>query len=141
VTIRNLDNYVNALWDWGFLDSCFGNTRIRVTDADGLVERNCHFLLIEAKGCGVPIPRGQAIMFDNMKLAFGDRFHILVVWGYTNKPTECQLWGFGKMEADESVIKDIVSRWFDYASRQPRLYANRAHLATDLPASYPKKDD
>jgi hypothetical protein len=120
VTIRNLDNYVNSLWDWGFLDECFGGTRIKVTDMDGLVERNHHYLMIEAKGPGVEIPKGQRILFDNLHADFGDRFHILVVWGEPNKPEAYQIWGHSRHQADIATIQMIVRRWFAFANRQPR---------------------
>jgi hypothetical protein len=39
MTINKLDAYVAGLWDWVCLDGCFGDTKIRPTDIDGLVER------------------------------------------------------------------------------------------------------
>ena len=68
MTIKNLEAFVENLWDWGFLDECFPGTRIRVTDIDGLVERNGHFLLIEAKSPGKDIPTGQRILFDRLEI-------------------------------------------------------------------------
>lgn len=115
MTIRNKDSYVNALWDWGFLDDCFGGKKIRVTDVDGLVERNCHFLMIEAKGPGKEIPQGQQILFSNLRKTFDDRFHILVIWGNPNQPEEYQLWGYGKRIGGTQEIKDLVRRWYLFA--------------------------
>jgi len=114
MTIRNKDNYMACLWDWGFLDDCFGGTRIRVTDVDGLVERRGHFLLIEAKSSGAPIPKGQAILFD--ALVKNPKWHVLVVWGATNKPDAAQFWGRKKFDADEEKMKEVVRRWYNMAN-------------------------
>ena len=102
------------LWDWGFLDECFGGTRIKVTDVDGLVERRGHFLLIEAKSIGAPIPKGQAIMFD--ALVEDPNWHVLIIWGDTNAPVEAMVWGNKQFEADEAKIQDVVRRWYSMAN-------------------------
>jgi len=116
MTIRNLESFVGALWDWGFLDDCFGGTRIKVTDMDGLVERNHHYLMLETKGPSKDIPRGQQILFDHLREDFGDRFHILVIWGDPNKPVACQLWGHSKTLADTETIRRIVGKWWTFAN-------------------------
>lgn len=116
MTIKNLEVFVENLWDWGFLDGCFGGTRIRVTDIDGLVERNGHFLLIEAKSPGKDVPTGQRILFD--RLVQDKRWHVLIVWGEANKPEEMQVWGRRKTRADEATVQRAVRRWFEYAERQ-----------------------
>lgn len=128
MTIKNLEVFVENLWDWGFLDGCFGGTRIRVTDIDGLVERNGHFLLIEAKSPGKEVPTGQRILFD--RLVQDKRWHVLIVWGEPNKPQEMQVWGYGKMKGGEAKLQDVVRRWFDYAERQGK----------PVPMPQPKKE-
>ncbi len=40
MTIRSKEVFLQGLWDWAVLDGCFGNTRIRPTDVDGLIERH-----------------------------------------------------------------------------------------------------
>lgn len=114
MTIRNLEVYVSQLWDWGFLDSCFGDTKIRLSDIDGIVERNGHFLLIEAKSSGVPIPIGQGIMFD--RFAAMPKCSVLVIWGEPNKPEKMQLWGRTRQEATEQDVQRIVADWFVMAN-------------------------
>ena len=114
MTIRNKDNYMACLWDWGFLDDCFGGTRIKITDVDGLVERRGNFLMIEAKSPGAPIPKGQAIMFD--KLVKDPKWNVLVVWGKPNEPEEAVVWGNKKFNADAEKIKDVVRRWYEMAN-------------------------
>ena len=103
-----------CLWDWGFLDSCFDGTRIRITDVDGLVERREHFLLIEAKSSGAPIPQGQAILFN--ALIKNPNWHVLIIWGATNKPEDAQFWGRKKFKADETKIQELVHRWYSMAN-------------------------
>ena len=114
MTIRNLDVYVSQLWDWGFLDSCFGGTKIRVSDLDGIVERNGYFLIIEAKSSGARIPTGQKIMFD--KFAAMPKCAVLVVWGEPNKPEMMQLWGEPQREATIRDVQDVVTGWFERAN-------------------------
>lgn len=116
MTIRNKDTFMQNLWDWGFLDDCFGGTRIRITDVDGLVERKGHFLLIETKSPGKDIPRGQQILFD--AIAKQPNWHILVIWGLPNVPTMAQIWGCKQIPADEMRIREIVRRWYEYANRE-----------------------
>jgi len=116
MTIRNKEVFIDNLWDWGFLDDCFGNTRIRVTDVDGLVERKGHFLLMETKSPGKDIPRGQAILFD--ALASQPNWHVLVIWGEPNAPVSAQVWGCRPMMADMAKIREIVRRWYQYADGQ-----------------------
>lgn len=40
--------------------------KIRPTDIDGVVEINNHFLFLEQKGEGVPVPAGQLLMFKRL---------------------------------------------------------------------------
>jgi len=112
MTIKNKDVYVANLWDWGFLDSCFGGTRIRVTDLDGLVERRGHFLYLEAKSPGKEVPIGQQIMFDHI-VAAGNT--VLVIWGQPNDPQAAQVWGSEVFIADTAKIQQIVARWYQCA--------------------------
>lgn len=126
MTIHNLDAYIAALWDWGFLDECFGNTRIRVSDLDGIVERNGWFLVIEAKSPGKDIPRGQRRLF---KALVNKEFSVLVIWGEANKPQHLQIWyphrAVPEVQVKASVedIQDIVRRWFHWANENGRSAA------------------
>ena len=45
-----------SLWDWSTLDGCFGNSKIRVGDIDGFVERRGRVLFIETKYPGSWVP-------------------------------------------------------------------------------------
>ncbi len=120
MTINNLDKYINTLWDWGFLDGCFGKTGIRVTDIDGMVERNGRFLVIETKSNGANIPIGQQRMFQAM--ADDGKFTVIVVWGDANQPTKMRITAHNgtrvvivEKPANIEDLQDAVKRWFVYA--------------------------
>lgn len=40
MTIHGSDRFLAGAWDWTVLDGCFGNTQIRPTDVDGMIERD-----------------------------------------------------------------------------------------------------
>lgn len=107
MTIRNKDVYMGNLWDWGFLDDCFGGTRIRVTDLDGVVERKGHFLYLEAKSPGKDVPKGQQIMFNHL-IAEKNKA-VLVIWGKPNVPEMAQFWGCKPFVADSAKIQEVVA--------------------------------
>ena len=50
--------------DWGFLDVALSGKR-RVSDIDGIVEVKGNLLMIEWKGSGVKIPKGQEYLYIN----------------------------------------------------------------------------
>jgi len=115
MTIKNKDAFMGALWDWGFLDECFNKTKIKVSDVDGIVERNGHVLFIEAKPPGKEVSVGQSIMFSALAQS---GFTVLVIWGETNKPKEFMFWKpyqvlpSKKMAATEETIKSFVRHWY-----------------------------
>lgn len=115
---------MDALWDWGPFDGCFGTTRIRISDVDGIVERNGHILLIEAKPPGKTVSKGQAIMFD--KIAESG-FFVLILWGETNKPEQYQVYrpkrwhDMGQNPSKPQPItlqeaREFVRGWFAWAN-------------------------
>lgn len=119
--IRNMDNYVAALWDWSVFDGCFGKSRIRVSDLDGIVEKNGRFLVIEAKSHGATVPLGQKRMFDAM--ANTGFFTVLILFGETNAPHSMQVTTRhnGRVVSVEqrASIEDVramVTRWYRFAS-------------------------
>ncbi len=117
MTIRDPEKFCAALWDWGFLDGCFGGTKIRVTDVDGFVERNGHYLVIEAKSSGASIPFGQAIMFRQMQA--GKRHTVILLWGTPPIPEFIQVFGpkgtTQIMPSSQEHLQKWVSNWFEYA--------------------------
>ncbi len=110
MTINNLTTFTNNLWDWKILDGCFGNTRIRPTDIDGLVERKGKFLLIEAKSINKGIDSGQAILFDN--LIKTKVFTVIIVWGNPNDPKKLLKWGKTVINTDLDGFRKVVEKWY-----------------------------
>lgn len=120
MTINNPELFCAGLWDWATLDGCFGNTRIKPTDIDGFVERNGKFLIIETKGAGVPIPKGQWITFNELRKL--EVFTIIVVWGETNKPEEMQVFTRNGISQKKSCtldeFRDKVKSWYEFADNK-----------------------
>lgn len=115
MTIRDLDKYVARLWNWAFLDNCFGATRIRVTDLDGLVEHHDCFLFIEAKGIGAQVPRGQQRLFNALKRR-GDA--VLILWGDPGEPRLMSWWPKPSRPCTTEEVQAEVSRWFAWSERK-----------------------
>jgi hypothetical protein len=113
MTINDPEAYVASLWDWGPFDECFGDSRIKITDVDGMVEHHGQFLLIETKLPGVVIPEGQRILFDH--LVSDGRWRVLIIWGHPGVPEHIQLWGHNTIATDLTRVKRIISRWYRYA--------------------------
>lgn len=109
------------MWDYSMLDGCFGDTKIRPTDVDGLIERNGHGLFIETKGRDVQsIPVGQMRTLEWMSIGLNQT--VLVMFGEPNRPERAFALYPGGLRADfvyvnADVIRDFVSRWFAWAER------------------------
>jgi hypothetical protein len=126
MSIKNLQAFTNNLWDWAIFDGCFGNTRIKPTDIDGLVEKRGHFLWLEAKSPGKSIPLGQEIMFKNLRA--DGRHTIFVIWGDVGKPERLRIYQphpkpiVEEPYCDLPMLRAHVSRWYaDANSRDWRL--------------------
>jgi hypothetical protein len=119
MTIRNRQAYMDNLWDWGFLDDCFGGTKIKVSDIDGVVERNGYFLYLETKSPGKAIPTGQEIMFKRM-IENGHNT-VIVIWGIPSTPVEIKVFsakypGGKEIEANADKLKELVGAWYQKAN-------------------------
>lgn len=112
--IRDKEAYINSLWDWSFLNDCFGATRIRVSDIDGAVERKGHLLFIETKLPGQEIPTGQALMFQALR---DKGATVLVIWGHANRPEYARCWPHDAMPATTESIRQFVRDWFRWADQ------------------------
>ncbi len=121
--IRDVEAYIETIWDWSFLNDCFGYTNIRITDGDGMVERNSHLLILETKRPNTVIPGGQYRMFCNLRAT--GLVTTIVIWGNTNAPTHLQCfypypdYTTVKAPVDEQELKGWVANWFDYANNTP----------------------
>jgi len=111
------------MWDYSMLDGCFGNTKIRPMDVDGLIERNGHGLFIETKGRDVEhFSVGQMRTLEWMSVGLNQT--VLVLFGEPNKPERAFAMypgglrvDFGQVDVDK--VRDFVSRWFAWAERTP----------------------
>lgn len=123
MTINNPDLYMAGIWDWSILDGCFGETHIKPTDIDGLVERNECFLILETKQPGAQLPLGQERMFRALVKRAGAV--VIVVWGERNRPERLRV--FSQKHPDGKEIEDTkdgarlrlyVSAWFKRANER-----------------------
>jgi len=120
MTINNPKAFTEQLWDWAVLEGCFGQSKIKPTDIDGLVEHNGYFLMLEAKNKGVPIPQGQAIL-HNAWLEKGNS--LIVVYGEPGDPQRLECYIFGKRIVREiepatiDKLRDVVSFWYKMAHK------------------------
>lgn len=108
--------YLSGVWDWKILDGCFGNTRISPTDIDGFVERNGHFLILEAKSPRASVPRGQELTFKALQAT--NLFAIIIVWGETNEPERLRVITPTRdieESADLDRLRYWVCKWFKWA--------------------------
>jgi len=115
MTIRNRDHYMDSIWDWAILSSCFGRLKIAVSDIDGIIERHGQFLVIESKSMHAPIPVGQSIMFDHMTKM--DNFKVVVIWGdaLTGTVTNLREWGKETISATTDDFRQLVKEWWGMA--------------------------
>ena len=116
--IRNMENYMDAVTDWSYLNDCF-DRGIRVSDVDGIVEANGSFLMIEAKGKGVPVPYGQRLMLR--RFAKMPNCYVLILWG--DPPRRYKLLGVGEgknKHCDKAEVKRLVKAWFEWVDDRPR---------------------
>lgn len=124
MSIHNKTLFMDNLWDWGFLQRYLGGFGISPTDIDGMIERNGHILLLEAKSPGVPIPLGQKIMFDHLVNATCPHcsadcglWDVVVIWGKPNQPEQMQMWRTqnAPVAADLAAVQALVGEWYGRA--------------------------
>lgn len=135
MTINNPELFEKGVWDWGFLDECFAPSRIKISDIDGISERNGQLLILETKAEGVQIKKGQEILFRQIVRAGN---HVLVIWGYQEAPKhdlllmtpqgDCHYRGVGK-----DVIQAIVRDWYRWADKQGPVLPDALRPFLDRP--------
>ncbi len=112
------------MWDWSPFNQCFGDTKIRISDIDGAVERNGQILLIETKSHGAAIPLGQKLLHKAF-LATGV-VTLFYIWGNPNDTASqveihCRN---GDVTVRRNVttqqLQELISKWFDFADAMPR---------------------
>jgi hypothetical protein len=114
MTINNPQAFVDGLWNWAVFNGCFGDTRIRMTDIDGLVERRGQFLAIEAKQVGVALHTGQEMVIHALRQT--GYFTVLVVWGEPGAPVRVKAYtpsGISPvLPCDLTKLRQLVATWF-----------------------------
>jgi hypothetical protein len=121
MSINDRDAFLEAAWDWGILDGCFGG-KISPSDIDGHVERNGHFLYLEAKGATAVLKRGQEIAIQNRVrdgistyvVVFGGRGKPERLWVYYPAPSS----GGNPRRTEPATLedfRDVCTRWYQYA--------------------------
>lgn len=114
-------------WDWEIFNGCFGETKIKLSDIDGIVERKGNFLAVEKKHPGESMQSGQRFTLE----AFVKQgHHVLVLEGKSEWDiNHVELWtpnGNGVVnkylpkEQNTSGAQEVVSKWFDWANSNPR---------------------
>ena len=109
-----------VLPNWAVFNECFKPTRIKVSDIDGIVERNGQFLFIEVKQNTKEISLGQRILFENLTR---NADHISVLLLYAQNVSEKMdiqeyaVFQNGEMtrdwtETNTEQMKGFVTGWF-----------------------------
>lgn len=129
---RNLrmtpEEYAKKLWNWTPFNSCFMRG-IKLTDIDGMVEANNHFLVIEGKtSTAGEVKLGQYNAL--FRMSFRDGFTVIYFEGDTeteNSPQKIYCWRilrkgismdyhFGEEKIDHiEELKSIIKEWFQLA--------------------------
>lgn len=120
MTIHNPELFDKGIWDWGFLDRCFAPSRIKVSDIDGITERNGKLLILETKARGVELKTGQLILFRQLVRAGN---HVLIIWGYQDEAKHDLLYMTPEgdcryHDTPKGTIQDIVRDWYRWADAQ-----------------------
>lgn len=119
--IRDLNNYINSLWDWDFASQALPG-KAAISDVDGYVERGGYMLLLEGKYPGAPVPKGQEIAFKN--LTASGMVTVICLWGTDSQPQQMQIRTDGRPgergPVTQETVVQTVSAWYRWASHQPR---------------------
>jgi hypothetical protein len=127
MTINNQSLYEKGIWDWGILDGCFGETKIKPTDIDGAVERNGKYLFLETKQPGAQLPVGQFIFYKRL-VDMGNT--VIFIWGENNNPVELRIitphidkvFKPSNVKTDMTTfLRETVASWFAWAESQNKV--------------------
>lgn len=125
MNIRNELHYQNSFWDWSFLNDCFGDTKIRVSDLDGVIERKGNILILETKEPNVSIPYGQQLLFEAIQK---NGHTVIVAWGSVNNhhPVVTKMMIYhpynkhsSKVDATILDLHNKVANWYRFADENP----------------------
>jgi hypothetical protein len=118
MAIRNPEKFLAGFWDWDEVSNQLPG-KMKVSDIDGFVEVNGHFLILETKTPGVPIPLGQKIAYERLQKT--NLFTILYLWGEKGIVEEMQvLYPEGKTSpkrlATNKEFAKVVQWWVKQCS-------------------------
>jgi len=118
--LRNRDQYRDRAPDWSPLNACFGNSGIRPSDLDGMIERNGYFLFLESKPLdGVMFPKtGQRLALMRLDRMPGALVVVLRGW----PGPEMKIFTFRQAEQMTMTLPQVqcyVRGWFTWASLGP----------------------
>lgn len=119
--LRSREALINSAWDWHFLNECFGNTGIKVSDIDGCIERKGKALFIETKRPGEEISKGQGYMYTSLTKMVKGNAWMVIQGDYDSDSFEINLaiWNGGpelltyNFDGGRARIADAVKYWFD----------------------------
>jgi len=127
----------DGVFDWDFLQGCFGDDRRMPMDFDGVVERNGQFLVFETKKPGVPVPSGQAIALERLRQT--GLFTIFIIWG-KEKPLQFQILhnkGITKvMLASQEIVSNHAKRWYQWACGLPQAPFINKDILNEAPNNF-----
>ena len=111
----------DGVFDWSWTEGCFGETKIKPMDLDGVVERHGNILIFETKDVGKDIPIGQRITLR----ALWERGGITILFVYGKDSPEKCIYILSKEKKTDNPkqvhIKGVeearvfVSKWFEDA--------------------------
>jgi hypothetical protein len=146
VTIFSVEKFIASLWDWGFLDGCFGDSRSHVGDVDGIVGHCGEILLLEGKpmkyapevgelwrknAWSNPQRNGQSRLWGELA---SRGITVLVLYGDADSedepmkktPRRLQMWRRFQKQPDPTkdasieIVRHVVRKWWQWAEETNR---------------------
>jgi hypothetical protein len=125
--------YRAELWDWTPFNDCFGDSGIRISDIDGMVERNGLFLMLDGKRDGTFLKQGQLRLYKSFAATKAGT--AIVFWGnpavHPQIVTRARIWRPGEQDVelvdplDLAGLKQLVADWYEWATGMPRRLPQR----------------
>ena len=132
--IRNVENFLNSVWDWGFTNDCFPYG-MRISDVDGIFERYGYFLVLETKHPKAEIPGGQRFMHE--QLVRTGLFTVIYIWGENEQSIESievispKNWGkrggiktTGRIKSSTNHFKTNLKLWYNRVENSSDKHGN-----------------
>lgn len=118
-----------VLWNWKPVADMMPG-RMGVSDIDGVVERNGHFLFMESKNDNEPLSTGQRIMLCQLAKLNPERVRVVIVYGDRESG---EILGYSRVtpegiqdRASAEAFKTAFRRWFTHANSSRRHRGQRS---------------